>query len=315
MGSGAQVLIELGFEFGAMACPCELRLVGPGDVELQRAASAAIAEVRRIEKKYSRYDAASIVSRINAAAGSGESIEVDDETAALLDFAAQLHGASEGRFDITSGVLRRVWNFRQARLPAQHDIAALLPLIGWPMVQWHARRIALPLAGMEIDFGGFGKEYAADRAAQLLHEAGIRHGFVNLGGDIRVIGPRGDSSPWAMGLQHPRAPGQLLGSVAIRDGALATSGDYERYIEVDGQRWCHVFDARSGWPVQHWQCVSVLAPTCAAAGAASTLAMLFGAQGQDFLREQRLSFVARRADGTLVDSGTAPAPNRNTLNE
>lgn len=294
--------IELSFEFGAMASPCELRLVGPDEAALKRAAVAAIDEVRRIEGKYSRYDTASVVSRINEAAGSGVGTAVDDETAGLLRFGAQLHALSGGRFDITSGVLRRAWNFRSARLPSAAEVAALLPLVGWHRVHFDGHVIALPRSGMEIDFGGFGKEYAADRAAALLLEAGLLGGYVNLGGDIAVIGPRADGSAWRLALQHPRRPDALLGQIELAAGALATSGDYERYFEAEGRRWCHVLDARSGWPVSHWQSVSVVAPTCAAAGAACTLAMLLGPAAQDFLEEQGLSSFIVDAQGRKVDA-------------
>jgi thiamine biosynthesis lipoprotein ApbE len=96
------------------------------------------------------------------------------------------HAASDGLFDITSGILRSAWDFRAKRRPAPGQLEALLPRIGWPQVQWKGGRIALPQPGMELDFGGFGKEYAADRAATLLQEHGVRHGLVNLGGDIRL---------------------------------------------------------------------------------------------------------------------------------
>ena len=123
-------MIELGFEFQAMASACELRLVGDDESALRRAAQAAIAEVHRIERKYSRYDAGSLVSRINASAGRGQAVPVDDETAGLLAFAGRLHALSGGRFDITSGVLRRAWDFRAGRVPGGAEVKALLPLIG-----------------------------------------------------------------------------------------------------------------------------------------------------------------------------------------
>ena len=204
---------ELGFEFKAMGSPCQLRLVGGSEAALQAAAVIAIAEVRRIEQRYSRYREDSLVSRINAAAGTGRTIEVDTETAALFDFAAQLHAESAGRFDITSGVLRRAWQWGGSRVPSAAEIEALRPLIGWPQVHWDGRCIALPKAGMQIDLGGIGKEYAADRAAVLLAARGAAGGFVDLGGDIVVIGPRADGNPWRIGLQHPRQAGALLGSV------------------------------------------------------------------------------------------------------
>jgi thiamine biosynthesis lipoprotein len=292
-------VIELGFDFDAMASPCELRLQGADEPRLRRAAQAAIDEVRRIEKKYSRYDEASVVSRINAAAGDGQAIEVDAETASLLDFATQLHALSGGLFDISSGVLRRAWDFRVPRVPAQGEIDALLPLIGWDKVRWSEGRIALPRAGMQIDFGGFGKEYAADRAAEVLQRQGVEHGFVNLGGDIRVVGPRADGSGWRIGIRHPRREGELLRTVELRTGALATSGDYERYFEVEAVRYCHLLDPRTGWPVNCWQSVSVIAPTCAAAGAACTIAALHQHDGEAFLRSERLPFLLVDSSGRL----------------
>lgn len=285
--------------FGAMASRCELRLGGASHAALERAAAACIAEVRRIEHAYSRYRPDSIVSRINAAAGSGAAIEVDAETAGLIDFADGLHRASDGLFDITSGVLRRAWDFRAARLPAPATVEALLPLIGWSSVHWRDGRIALPRAGMELDFGGFGKEYAADRAHAVLREHGVCAGYVNLGGDIRVVGPQPDGRPWRFAIQHPRDPGAAVASVPLADGALATSGDYERYIEVAGRRYCHVLDPRTGWPVDAWQSISVSAPLCAAAGALCTIAMLRGAGATDFLAAQGVDFLAIDAAGRL----------------
>jgi FAD:protein FMN transferase len=283
---------SVGFEFSAMSSTCEIRLDGDDSPARTAAARAAIDEVRRIELKYSRYRDDSIVSRINAAAGGDAPVKVDAETAALLDFAAQLHSLSDGLFDITSGVLRRVWNFRSGQVPARDELVELLNLIGWPKVEWSDGRIRLPRAGMELDFGGFGKEYAADRAMAVLAAAGQAHGFVNLGGDIRVLGPRADGSAWRFGIQHPRTAERTIASVALTGGALASSGDYERFFQRDGRRFCHILDPHSGWPVEAWASVSVVAPACVAAGALSTVAMLKGAQALDFLSTQQASFLA-----------------------
>jgi len=281
-----------GFEFQAMSSVCEIRLDGDDEAVLASAARRAIAEVRRIETTYSRYRADSIVSRINAAAGTGVPTEVDDETSALLDFAGQLHALSDGLFDITSGVLRRVWDFKCRRLPDPDRLGELLPLMGWQQVEREGYEVHLAQAGMELDFGGFGKEYAADRAMSVLADAGQRHGFVNLGGDIRVLGPRADGSAWRFGIQHPRCDADTIASVEMTEGALASSGDYERYFELDGQRYCHILDPRTGWPVRGWTSVSVTAPACVAAGALSTIAMLKGEHALDFLETQRASFFA-----------------------
>jgi FAD:protein FMN transferase len=286
-----------GFGFQAMSSLCEVRLEGDDEEVLADAATRAIAEVHRIEVKYSRYRPDSIVSRVNAAAGTGMAVEVDDETAALIDFAGQLHDLSDGLFDITSGVLRKAWDFRAGRVPTSDELQALLPLIGWSQVAWRDRHIELPRAGMELDFGGFGKEYAADRAMAILAAAGQRHGFVNLGGDIRVLGPRGDGRAWRFGIQHPRRAEGTIASVDMVDGALASSGDYERFFELDGRRYCHILDPRTGWPVSSWSSVSVTAPACVAAGALTTIAMLKGEQALDFLTTQCATYLA--ADTSL----------------
>lgn len=295
---------DCGFRFEAMACDCEVRIAGWSERKAAPLAQRAIDEVRRIEAKYSRYRADSVVSRINAAAGSGRAVEVDAETAQLLAFAQQLHQQSEGLFDVTSGILRRAWDFRARRKPGEGELDALLGRIGWHKLRFDGQRIALPLAGMELDFGGFGKEYAADRAAALLQAAGVRHGMVNLGGDIRVIGPRPDGCPWVIGIQHPREPHTVIAHCAVRDGALATSGDYERsFADDDGRRYCHVLDPRSGWPVSHWQSVSVVAPACVAAGALTTIAMLKQADALAFLDAQGVAYLAVDSQGRVHRRG------------
>lgn len=284
--------------FGAMGGSAEFCLAGAAPVA---AVAAAEQEVRRIEAKYSRYRPDSLLSRINAAAGSGQAIEVDEETAALLAFADRLHVQSEGRFDLSSGVLRQAWDFRVARLPEPARLAELCGLIGWQWIGWRAgsSSIALPVAGMELDFGGIGKEYAADRAAAVLLAAGLRSGYVNLAGDIRVLGPRPDGQGWSLGIQHPRRLDATIAGLELGSGALATSGDYERYIEVDGRRYCHLLDPRSGWPVQHWQSVSVVAPLCIAAGALATIAMLMAEAAPAFLEAQGVAWLAVDSAGEL----------------
>lgn len=254
-----------------------MHLYAASGADLTVAAAAAEAEVRRIEAKYSRYRDDSVVAMINAAAGSGRAVEVDAETAALLDYAAAAHAQSDGAFDITSGVLRRAWDFKAGRVPEQAQIDALLPLVGWSRVRWSRPRIELTRPGMELDFGGFGKEYAADRAAAVLQAHGLRHGLVDLAGDLHALGPHPDGSAWQIGVRHPRGSGAIA-TIAVDRGGLASSGDYERYVECDGRRYGHVLDPRSGWPVDGLAAVSVRAGQCLVAGTAATVAMLHGAE-------------------------------------
>lgn len=281
-----------------MGGPNELQLYSNDAAFAGHIADLAVAEVARIEAKYSRYRDDSVLSRINQAAGLS-AITVDGETAALLDYADACHSQSGGLFDISSGVLRRVWNFNQPRIPTQEEIAAVLTLIGWEKIQWQRPLIYLP-AGMEIDFGGIGKEYAADRVASVCMEQGARHGFINLGGDIRVFGPHPDGSPWSIGIAHPRRTDRVLASLAVSHGAVATSGDYERYFELDGRRYCHILDPRTGYPVAGLQAVTVVAPLCTVGGSLCTIAMLKGeVEGEEFLAAQALPWLAVNAKGRL----------------
>jgi thiamine biosynthesis lipoprotein len=194
--------VEVAAEFQAMASPCGLRLLGADEAVLRAAAAAAVAEVQRIEAAYSRYRPDTVVGRPNARAGRGEPLEVDDETLALLDFAGQLHTLSEGRFDARSGVLRRAWDFRAARLPSTDEVQALVPLVGWPMVRRRSRQVELTRLGMELDFGGFGKEYAADRAAAVL-----------LAGDGAPTFLQAQGVPWLAVDASGQVPGSLAAQV------------------------------------------------------------------------------------------------------
>lgn len=180
--------------FKAMGSRCELQLYLPEDAQPEPVLRSLIGEVNRLEEKYSRYKPTSVVSQINAAAGQDRTVPIDDETASLLDYADALFNQSDGMFDITSGVLREVWDFRSDRLPSDADLEPVLPLISWPSVVRGDDHIYLPKPGMQIDFGGFGKEYAVDVLAARCLDENVEHGIVNLGGDVRVIGPHPDGS-------------------------------------------------------------------------------------------------------------------------
>jgi thiamine biosynthesis lipoprotein len=271
--------------FEAMGCPCELVLCADGEARAARAAERAIADVRRLDARYSLYRSDSLLCAINRVAAAGGSLSVDPETARLFDYADACHRASDGLFDVTAGILREVWCAGRPGLPEPARLEPLLEKVGWHKVVWEPPFLGFPISGMRIDFGGVVKEYAADRAAALCREAGVRHGFVNLGGDVRVIGPRADGAAWRIGIQHPRRPGALLRTLALAGGALASSGDYERCIVVDGVRYGHILNPKTGWPVRRMASVSVCGELCVVAGSASTIAMLKEDAGPAWLAE------------------------------
>jgi len=276
--------------FTAMASPCEVLVDTDDREEAEAARKVARAEAWRIEAKFSRYRADNLVHRINHA--HGQAVEVDEEMARLLDYAAACWEGSDGLFDITSGVLRRVWRFDGGeQVPDERALREALALVGWQRVVWRPPILTL-LEGMEIDFGGIGKEYAVDRAATLVG-AGAEHAFVvNFGGDLFARGPRRNGAPWVVGVDDPERTGQAaLYRVDLTRGGLATSGDARSFVLWQGRRLGHILDPRTGWPVEGApRSVTVLAATCLEAGTLATLASLQGSRAEEFLREQGVEF-------------------------
>jgi thiamine biosynthesis lipoprotein len=274
----------LAVKFAAMANPCEVLLPSMSERAALSIGTVAAQEAWRVEKKYSRYRDDSVTAWIHK--NRGTPIEVDPETASLMDFASQCFDLSEGLFDITSGVLRRAWIFDGSdRIPEAATIERLLPLVGFENVQWRSPRLVLP-AGMELDFGGIGKEYAVDRAYELLAERDSIPFLVNFGGDLRANRPP-SHGPWQVGIERPDTERQATLLLNLEHGALATSGDSRRYLLKDGIRYGHILNPLSGWPTpESPRSITVAASSCTEAGLLSTVAMLHGAGAQAYLEEQ-----------------------------
>ncbi len=304
------------FAFKAMGSPCDIQLFSETHGQAKKIANIVITDVRRLEADYSRYRSDSLLSKINRVAAIGGSITVNAETAGLLNYAEICYLQSEGLFDITSGILRQAWRFDSGQLPDQDKIVALLDKVGWHKLRWTDPVLEFSIAGMELDLGGVVKEYAVDRAAALCWESGMRHGIVNLGGDIKVIGPRADGEPWHVGIRHPRNIEALVQTILLQEGALASSGDYERCIVVNGVRYGHVINPKTGWPVKHLAAVSVVGDFCVVAGSASTIAMLKEDDGPAWLTDLGLHHlwvdVNNEMGGTLLaDLGSSTLKNNN----
>lgn len=289
--------------FHALGGPCHLKLYGSNSARLKAVCQSAVARLAEFEAKYSRYRPDSVVSRINKAAGSGTSVTVDVETSALLEYAYVCHQQSNGLFDITSGVLRRVWDFQSGKLPSQQAIDKVLPLIGLDKLQWQAPQITLPLPGMELDFGGFGKEHAADLLTNLCRQQGIAHGLVDLGGDLSVIGPHPQHGAWPVGIRNPSQPDKAIARIDLPAGGLASSGNYERHMDIDNTRYSHILDPTSGWPVTTAAGITVIADTCLVAGTLATIAMLKGEKhSAAWLAELEVPHLVIKRDGRIEGS-------------
>ena len=280
--------------FSAMASPCEL-LMETDDPELARhLTQLACQEALRIEHKFSRYRHDNLLYQINHSAG--QPTAIDDETYRLLTFAHTCYQLSEGMFDLTSGVLRKAWQFDGSdRIPADEQVQALLPYIGWTKVQFNEQSISMP-AGMELDLGGIGKEYAVDSVAKIcLQHAPDISVVVNFGGDIQVTQSRKNQQSWHIGIESLHDQHQAVKLLQIPRGGLATSGDARRFLLKDGQRYSHILNPKTGYPVADApRSVTVVAAHCIQAGLLATLALLQGPEAETFLQNQGVQYWCYR---------------------
>lgn len=253
---------------------------------------AAVDWIGQFEARYSRFLPDSIVGHINARAGD-DWTELDAEADDLFTLCDRMHEVCGGVFDPATLPLLRAWNWKAdpPQIPDDHEIHQALRLCGWEKVQRRPRLIRLPTAGMGIDLGGIGKEYAVDRVLHMARERGIFDVMIDIGQDLRVSGrPRGREA-WYVGLEEPDQPGHCWTALRLTDQAVATSGDYLRSFTHQGRRYGHILDPRTGRPVDNGcQSASVIAGNCVLAGVLSTAAFVLGAdEGLELiLRHERV---------------------------
>jgi len=289
--------------FSGMGCPCEISIYAHSVKAALEAFAMGEEEAGRLDRKYSHYRSDSWLAGFQKRASQSVGAEADAETAVLLDYAQSLFEFSNGSFDITTRPLTALWDAVRA-IPSAEQIEAILSRIGWHRVCWGGQVLRMP-PGVTLDLGGVIKEYAADRIAGLLRQAGFKHGFVDLGGDFHFLGPHPDGSPWRVGIRNPSARNAALAEICIGSGGLASSGDYERCTEIDGRRYSHLIDAKTGWPVEAdhdagLSAVSVTAPTCLVAGSVATIAMLHqGARAKAFLENSGLAWMSVARSGLI----------------
>ena len=286
--------------FNAMASPCEVLIETDSLSLANKLGKAVTREVWRIEDKYSRYSASSACSKINRSGG--KPVPIDQETFLLLNFAEQCYQLSDGIFDLTSGILRKVWSFDGSdNIPTKKQVNACLAHIGWHKIFYDQYQITLD-QGMELDFGGIGKEYAVDKAiiiAKSITECPV---LVNLGGDLAATSPRNNNKTWHVGIEHPGFFNKSTGKhktnkviVSLLKGALATSGDANRFLFKEGKRYSHILNGQTGWPIENApHSMTVVAPQCIQAGILATLALMQGSNAESYLMEQKIKYWAIR---------------------
>jgi thiamine biosynthesis lipoprotein len=265
-------------EFQAMATRCRVSFTtSPAAAKVF--AAAVLHWVGDFEARYSRFLPDSLISRINQSAGLNW-VEIDPETQSLFALCDEAHFLTRRVFDPTALPLIQLWNWKAMppTIPDDAQISAAMQLVGWRKVQRAPGRIFLPSTGMSIDLGGIGKEYAVDRVAHLAIQHGITSALVDFGQDVFALGTPGDGRPaWHIGLEDPTQPGKCWAGLAVKNQAVASSGDYVRRFELEGKRYGHILDVRSGRPVSNGcRAVSVTAPTCTLAGLFSTAAFVLG---------------------------------------
>lgn len=261
-----------------------------------QAFDAAVQEVRRIEKLFTTFDPGSQVNQINAAAGE-KPVIADKEVFDLIERSSRISQVTDGAFDITYGSIdKSLWNFDIAMqsLPDPDTARSMVSLIDYGSIELNreASTVFLPKKGMRIGFGGIGKGYAADRAAVIMQQYGIASGLVNASGDIKAWGKQADGKPWKIGISHPDDPAFPFAWLALTNNAIATSGNYEKYVMIAGKKYSHTINPKTGMPVTGIKSVTVMAPSAELADAMATPVIIMGTKAGLALIDQLPGFAA-----------------------
>ena len=282
--------------FRAMGSDCEFQLCFGGGSDSQFIFKCLQDELERLESKYSRFRKDSLLSQINL----GKEVNIDNETISLLEHAFNCFEQSEGLFDVTAGRLNSLWDFKKKKVPSQEEISYALSVTDFSKVSWNNGILSMP-AGMNIDFGGMVKEYAADTLAVLAKKFGVQYGLINLGGDIAIVGNKPDGIAWKVGITDPRGTETEIASIDIYSGGLATSGDYKRYFIYEGKRYSHILNPKTGFPCAGLRAVSVAANLCTVAGSIATIAMLKDEpEAIKWLNDLEVPFVAMDSNLSML---------------
>ena len=302
--SRAQVFHHEAYVFGTRV---DVAVYGENQAEADRAAAAVLREFDRLHRAYHAWEPSELTA-LNAAIARGEVATVSDELAAILRDAQAIAATGDGLFDPALGGLVALWGFHSdSFVPQRPDPDRLQALLAarpsMADLVIDGNRVESRNRAVQLDLGGYAKGYALDRAAAILREAGTVNALINIGGNVMALGGKGDQ-PWRIGIQHPRAPAPLA-TLPLYDGeAIGTSGDYQRYFELDGERYAHLLDPRTGQPAHGTQSLTVLVTARAKAGtlsdAPSKPAYLAGDGWREQIRRFGIEHALRvAADGRI----------------
>lgn len=261
---------------GVMGTDLEIKVIDADAEKAGKALDAAVAEIQRVEDMMTTWRD-SPLQRLNAKAGTGY-FQVPEELALLIARSLAVAEATHGAFDPTFASVGKLWDFKAEPpvLPSDSEIAIALKKVGYGKVQvdLEANKVALP-AGTRLGLGGIAKGYGVDRAMAVLLKHGIKNAVVNAGGDLKALGTK-FGKPWRIAITHPRGGKEPVAVIPLSNICLVTSGDYERFFELDGKRYHHILDPRTGRPATGCISATVLAPDAAFADALATAMAVLG---------------------------------------
>lgn len=266
----------------------------------QNAVNESISYINILEKDISRTRKDSDIYAINHA--EGERTEITGQTADILQDALDLAAKTGGKFDPTIAPLSDLWGIgtEDAAVPAQEEIEKVLTLIDYAKVSLDGTAASIPQEA-QIDLGGIGKGYAADHVVEILKKNGVDKAIVSLGGNIYVLGEKDNGTPWSVGITDPDNQSDYFATLAVSDATVVTSGDYERYFEADGKRYCHIFDPETGYSAEtDLRSVTVVSQDSTSADAYSTALFVMGFDAaQKFCEENAIDAVFVRDDHSV----------------
>ncbi len=257
----------------------DITLVGKDSITVNTHIDIAIAEITRIEKLISSWDENSQTSEINRNAGINP-VKVDAELFGLIENAKAISKLTDGAFDISYASMDGIWKFDGSMtvMPSKEEIAASVVKVGFQHIVLDKENstVFLKLKGMKIGFGAIGKGYAADSAKSLLIRKGVSSGIINASGDMNTWGKQPNGSEWKVAITNPLNKNKVFALLPIRNGAVVTSGNYEKYVNFDGKRYSHIIDPRTGYPSSGIISVTVFAPKAELADALATSVFVMG---------------------------------------
>ncbi|MDO7541495.1 MAG: FAD:protein FMN transferase [Flavobacteriaceae bacterium] len=272
-----------------MGSSFEITVVAEDEDFAKESLAIAKKEIIRIEDLISSWDQKSETSRINRNAGIA-AVEVSKELFDLIFRAQQISKLSSGAFDLTFAAIDKLWNFdgKESEMPNPDTLKASVFHIGYQLIELDEESLTvfLPKKGMKIGFGAIGKGYAADRAKQLLVERGVLGGIINASGDMNTWGTKPDGSSWTIGIVNPMNNKKVFSWFSLEHNAVVTSGDYEKFTQINGRRYSHIIDPRTGIPSQGIVSCTVFAGKAELADAIATAIFVMGVQSGLFLIDQ-----------------------------